>query len=237
MIQSRHGGERKNEAVKMLKVVVFDGGYGGEFFADRLQEDLPVLEIVRVIDWRHADEILKNPRRARRVTEIALKPYIGKADLIILANHLLTMTSLRYFRRKYRQQKFIGLNLKKPDSFIKRDVLVMTTTAVRRTINYCHFLLRVRRRTKTLCLDSWPSKIDDGELTEAEIRNTLEDFSKRRRFWPGEIVLGCAQLEDVKAEIKNVLGANLKIYDSYDEAVRGVCQVLRIRGGTGKKLS
>ncbi len=219
----------------MLKVVVFDGGYGGEFFADRLQEDLPVLEIIRVIDWRHADEILKNPRRARRVAERALRPYIDKADLIILANHLLTMTSLRYFRRKYKQQKFIGLKLKKPDSFIKRDVLIMTTTAVTRTIKYYNFLFRARRRTKTLCLDSWPNKIDDGELTEVEIRNTLEDFSKKRRFFPGEVVLGCAQFEDVKAEIKNVLGANLKIYDSYDEAVRGVCQMLKIRGGTGRK--
>lgn len=219
----------------MLKVVVFDGGYGGEFFADRLQEDLPVLEIIRVIDWRHADEILKNPRRARRVAERALRPYIDKADLIILANHLLAMTSLRYFRRKYKQQKFIGLKLKKPDSFIKRDVLIMTTTAVTRTIKYYNFLFRARRRTKTLCLDSWPNKIDDGELTEVEIRNTLEDFSKKRRFFPGEVVLGCAQFEDVKAEIKNVLGANLKIYDSYDETVRVVCQMLKIRGGTGRK--
>ena len=34
----------------MLKIVVFDGGYGGEFFADKLKEELPVVEIIRVID-------------------------------------------------------------------------------------------------------------------------------------------------------------------------------------------
>ncbi len=219
----------------MLKVVVFDGGYGGEFFADRLQEDLPVLEIIRVIDWRHADDLLKSPRRARRVAEEALRPYIGKVDLVILANHLLAMTSLRHFRRKYRQQKFVGLDLKRPDSFIKRDVLVMTTTAVARTIKYHNFLFRIRRRTKTLCLDSWPSKIDDGELLESEIRDTLTCFSKERKFCPEEVVLGCAQLEDIKTEIKNVLGANLRIYDSYDETVRNICRTLKIRGGTGRK--
>ena len=58
----------------MLKVVVFDGGYGGEFFADRLQDELPVIEIIRVIDWRNADKILKKPKAARKIAKNALRP-------------------------------------------------------------------------------------------------------------------------------------------------------------------
>ena len=39
----------------MLKVVVFDSGFGGELFADYFEEEMPVVEIVRVIDWRNAE--------------------------------------------------------------------------------------------------------------------------------------------------------------------------------------
>ena len=69
----------------MLKVVVFDNGYGGEFFADLLKEELPVIEIIRVIDWRHAKEIQESPRKARQLAKDALRPYIGRVDLIIFA--------------------------------------------------------------------------------------------------------------------------------------------------------
>ena len=38
----------------MLKIVVFDGGWGGELVADYLAEELQTIEIERVIDWKHA---------------------------------------------------------------------------------------------------------------------------------------------------------------------------------------
>ncbi len=219
----------------MLKVVVFDGGYGGEFFADRLEAELPVLEVIRVVDWRHADDLLKSKRRARRAARNALRPYIGKVDLIIFANHLLTLTSLKYFRRKYKNQKFIGFDLKTPDTFISRDVAILTTSAVARTFKYYKFLFNLPRRATTLRLDDWPARIDDGELNEPEISSKLRTLLIRRRFWPEEIVLACSQFEDIKPELKNIFGHNVKIYDSFDDCIRNVCKTLRIRGGTGRK--
>lgn len=220
---------------QMLKVVVFDGGYGGEFFADRLEAEIPILEIIRVIDWRNADQILLSSRSARKIAKTALRPYIGKVDLIIFANHLLTLTSLKYFQRKYKNQKFIGLPLKQPDSFAKRDVLILTTRAVAKTINYRNFILHIKRKTKTLTLDRWLAEIDDGELTEQEIRSTLETFLIHHDFNPEEIILACSQFSDIKSELKNILGHNLKIYDSVDDTIRKTCQTLHLRGGTGKK--
>lgn len=219
----------------MLKVVVFDGGYGGEFFADKLEEELPILEIIRVIDWRNADKILASPRKARKVAREALRPYIGKVDLIIFANHLLTITSLKYFRRKYQGQKFLGLGLKIPDTFVKRDVLVLTTRAVTKTVNYYNFLFQMKRKSRTLAIDSWPSEIDEGELTEIKIRDALEGFLVKESIEPKEVVLACSQFSDIKLELKHVLGGNLKIYDSFDDAIRKTCQALGIRGGVGRK--
>ena len=93
----------------MLKIVVLDSGFGGELFADKLKENLQVMEIIRVIDWRNADKYMHGKREARHAAEEALRPYIGRVDLIIIANFLLSITSLKYFRRKYKNQRFVGV--------------------------------------------------------------------------------------------------------------------------------
>ena len=219
----------------MLKIVVFDSGYGGEFFADRLEEELPVVEIIRVIDWRNADKIQSNPKEARKLAKTALRPYIGKVDLIVFANHLLTITSLKHFQRKYRDQVFLGLKLKYPEKPPRGTIFILTTKAVSKTINYHNYLFHLKSKNKTILLDSWPAKIDDGELTETEIAATL-NRSTKDNYRPKEIVLACAQFQDIKAELRNFYGHNLKIYDSFKDSLRDVCKTLKIRGINGRKI-
>lgn len=217
----------------MLKVVVFDSGYGGESFADLLEESVPILEVIRVIDWRNADKILSSAKTARKIAEAALRPYIGKVDLVIFANYLLTITSLKYFCHKYKNQKFIGLNLKKPDTFIKKDSIILATKAVARTITFKKFIFQLNRRIKTIPLDNWPDKIDDGELSETEIKNTLETFIPKD-FNLQEIFLACSQFSDIKNELRRVFSHNLKIYDGFNDAIRDTCKTLKIRGSLPK---
>ena len=221
----------------MLKVVVFDGGYGGEFFADRMEQEIPILEVIRVIDWRNADKYLKNPKAARRIAKIALRPYIGNVDLIIFANYLLTITSLKHFKRKYKEQKFVGMDLKLPDTFIPRDTIILATKSVARTINYYNYIRRIKRKTQTLTLDSWPGKIDDGELTYREIKTTLGQFTEKNNLKPKEIILACSQFDDIKQELIKLYGKNLRIYDAFEDTLRKTCKALNIRGGIGKKTT
>ena len=218
----------------MLKVVVFDGGYGGECFADKINQELPIIDVIRVIDWRNADGLLNSARSARRVAVNALRPYIGKVDLIVLANHLLTITSLKYLRRKYKNQKFIGFDLKMPDTFKKRDVAVLTTKAVARSFYYYNFLFKMKRRVKTLALDEWPIKIDDGELSINEVNDTLGQVLKNEENYK-EVILACSQFSDIKNELRDYFGNNVRLYDSDEDALRNLCKVLKIRGGIGKK--
>ena len=221
----------------MLKVVVFDSGYGGELFADYLQENLPVIQIIRVIDWRNSKKINTKYREARKITEIAIKPYIGRVDLIIFANHLLTITSLKYFKRKYQTQKFLGLDFEQPNYCNERDTIVLTTKAVARTINYHNYLFRLKCKTKTLVLDNWPAKIDSGELAASEIINTLQTFSNREQLYPKNVILACSHFNDLKPELRICFGGNLKIYDGFENTFRKICKALELRGGTGKKKS
>ena len=219
----------------MLKILIFDSGYGGEFFADWLGEEMPLVDIIRIIDWRNADKILKSPKEARKTVANAINPYIGKVDLIVFANHLLTTTSLEYFRRKYNNQKFIGLGLTKPDGSTRKNKLILTTKALARTIAYHKYLFRLKSKTKTLCLDQWPNLIDDGELTEEMITTTLSNFLSREKFHPDEIILACAQFQDIKPTLNKFFGRNIKIYDSYAATHRQICKILRIRGGIKKR--
>ncbi len=219
----------------MLKIVVFDGGYGGEFFADQLKSELPIVEIIRVINWRNADKLLNSPKDARKIAVDSLRPYIGKVDLIIFANYLLSVTSLGYFKRKYKNQQFLGLDLKEPDTFIKNDTLILSTKALSKTFKYRYFVLNLRRNVKTIILDSWPNKIDDGELTKDEIQNTINHCLIKANFHPKEIILTCSQFHDIKSELKELFGYNTRIYDGFDDALKKVHKTLGIRGGTGKK--
>lgn len=215
----------------MLKIVVFDSGYGGELFADRLEETFPLADIIRVIDWRNAEEYLKTPRKARREAEDALRPYIGRVDLIILANYFLTATSLKHFTKKYQNQKFLGLKLPEPDTFIKRPTAILTTKTMVRTINYYNYLFRLKRKTTTICLDHWLPQIDDGELTDATITREFARFCQKHRYHPEEIILACSHFNDLIPTLREKIGRNLKIHDGFDEAIRQTGKILKIRGG------
>lgn len=218
----------------MLRIVVFGGGHGGELFADYLEEALPVVEVIRVIDWQNAEAIRKKARTAREIAEAALKPHLGKVDLIILANHLLTLKSLKYFRRKYKDQRFLGLFLEVPKRKTKRDLLILTTRAVQRTMNYWLYVWRLGTRSKTLALDAWPAKIDEGSLTDIEIREAFET-AEIWRHQPRDVVLVCAQFGDIKPELRGYFKGRIKIYDGFEETLRQVCRMLKIRGGVGKR--
>lgn len=219
----------------MLKIAILDSGYGGEFFADRLESELPIVKTIRIIDWRHAEQYLTNYKTARELATEALRPYIGKVDLIILANHLLSLTSLKYFRRKYPQQSFLGLELKAPDTFVKRDIIMITTKAVTKTMGYHGFIFGLHRSIKTIALDSWPAKIDDGELSHAEIAEVLTKFLNSKKLHPQEVILGCSQFEDIKPNLKQFFGKRIRIYSSFDDTIREACKMLHIRGGVNKR--
>lgn len=217
----------------MLKIVVYDSGVGGEFFADRLEEELPVVEIIRVIDRQNSHFNYVSPRKARKSAERALHPYIGKVDLIVLANYSLATTSLSYFRDKYKRQKFVGFTLNLRRTLSKRPTLIITTRSITRNIGYLTFARRVRART--ICMDDWPILINDGELTYEDIHRDLCMNYRYNNFSPKQILLLCGQFSEFVPAFHKIYGHNVRIIDGFDDAIRDTFHALRIRGGTGKK--
>ncbi len=220
----------------MLKIVVLDSGFGGELFADKLRDQLDVVEVIRVIDWRNAEKYLYKKKDARAAAEEALRPYIGAVDLIVFANYFLTITSLNYFSRKYTNQKFIGIELAMPSTFIDRNTLVLTTSAVAKTINYHGYIAKLHRKNIiTMALDDWPAKIDDGELTQDDIEATLMDLIITKKFFPREIIIACSTFNDIIPNLRNIFKNKTKIHDSFSDLYCDACRTLHIRGGICKQ--
>ncbi len=214
----------------MLKIVVFDSGYGGELLADYLEDALPVIDIVRAINWREAEIIQHSSRLSRKLSEKFLQPYIGKVDLIVIANFFISATSLKYLQRKYKNQKFIGLNLNPKNLSKVKSTVTFTTKAMSKTISYFQYARQIK--TKTIVLDDWPILIDDGELGHGKIRRDLASVIKDK---PSQLFLACGQFVDLKVELKRLFGHNIKIVDNFDQVLHQTCQTLKIRGSLKKQ--
>lgn len=219
----------------MRKIVVFDSGCGGEAFADRLERELPVLEVIRAIDWRDAEKINHSARKARKAAEEVLLPYIGTVDLIIFANHLLSFASLKYFRHKYPEQAFLGLSLPKPVTKATRTpALVFTTTPVARTMEFQKYLYNLRRPTTVFYLDDWPELIDAGTFDKKIVQDTLSEYFGKDEL-PHEILLAHTHFSDVAHTIRRACGWRLVVSDGMADTIIEICRLLKIRGGTIKK--
>lgn len=94
----------------MLKIVVFDSGWGGELVANYLESELNVVEVVRLIDWHNAPYSGRSRDEICRLTEQNIVPYIGKVDAIILGGYA-TSLALDDLQQKYPEQQFIGMGI------------------------------------------------------------------------------------------------------------------------------
>lgn len=213
----------------MLKIAVFDCGFGGELFADHLENELPIVQVIRVIDRRSAGDCFRNWHDARKAAEKAIRPYLGKVDLIVIANYLLASTSLTYFRRKYKAQKFIGFSLYQKRIINKRPTLVITTKATTRSLTYVNFAHRIK--AKTVCFDTWPLLIDHGAMTDDKFRRDLNAaMSHISDFSPKQILLACGHFTELKPAFRSVFGHNVRIIDGYDDVMHDVYAALNLRG-------
>lgn len=216
----------------MHKIVVYDSGMGGEMFSDYLEEELPIFEVIRVIDWRHAEELSEKRFRARRIVEESLRPYIGKVDLIILANHYLSIIGLSYLRHKFPKQNFAGFELPKPHT--RRRSCILTTSSVSRTFTFRIYLRRLKRTSLTVILDDYPQRIDDDIIPKSELNTKIVQPSKRLKSTPPEFILACAHFSSLKKPLRELYEQNIAITDSYHIACKTICKILKIRGYSSK---
>lgn len=212
----------------MLKIAVFDSGWGGELFADYLEEQLPVAEIIRIIDWRSGVYEEKSVGEVQKCAEAAMKPYIGKVDVIMIASMAANLNAANFMRDKYPEQKFIGfpLTLELIKKQREAKVLALGTRALTEnpraeTAIARRKKLEVERRDLT----AWLRLIDDGEMEEEIVENEL------KRVHDFDIVtIECPYFMDLRAQIEKLCGWQTEVMDPFKAVLRELCAYLRLRG-------
>lgn len=94
----------------MLKIVVFDGGWGGKVVATYLAEELKIAEVECVMDYGARPYELMGSEEILALAEESLRPYIGKVDLIVLGGYMSSL-ALDALREKYPHQRFVGMGI------------------------------------------------------------------------------------------------------------------------------
>lgn len=220
----------------MLKVVVFDSGWGGELFANYLEDELPIIEVIREIDWRNASGYEETEAEARKLARAAVSKYIGRVDLIVLAGQRLSIVALDYLKKCFPEQKFIGFKLRRFEEIPKatsRKIIYLTTNLVRSSQHYIE-AKNDRRDIEFIEPEcrGWKQMIDDGELTDEIINRELGGLIASGA---DTIMIGCNHFVDTEASLEKIFGWRVQIIDDFELVLKDVCTALRLRGGDGTR--
>ena len=231
----------------MHKVLVFGDGWGGELFARRLKENLAVVEVERVIDWRHAPYGRKNWEEVARLTERAIRPYIDEVDSIILASYEATVAVIDQLRDKYPEQNFVGfeprmMELLPADSAQSktRRLMLAGSEAVRRSIGYKVERSRLSVRYEIVEVDSssWSELINRDELTAEALRTDLARQGITNLGYATEhrldaILLYSTELAEQRELMEEVLGWQIYVVSDFERMINEIAVVLGLKGIRG----
>lgn len=168
----------------MLKIVVFDGGVGGEIIADFLEKELGVMEIIRVIDWAHAPYEGKTLTEICQLADACLAKHMNKVDLIVLAGYTVTL-ALDYLKTRYAHQRIVGVGVNfyrvlKSGKYPDRITAVMSQNLI--DTPFCQEM-RQKLPCSTFAIpdsSGWEEQANAGDLCPAVLRNDLEAYFELR---------------------------------------------------------
>lgn len=207
----------------MLKIVVFDSGWGGELVADFLMRELTTVEVVRAIDWVGAPYCGKSVEEIYELVDLNLQRFIGNVDLIVLGGYAASL-ALGYLREKYPQQKFVGMSINydmvlRSRNFPGQVVLLMDRLTSESELRQ---ELRMALPYSTLIIPDctgWEELINENLMTEEILRRDLgSDFilttpgRRRQRAANDEL-----SFDDIATQ---VVVKKPEIFDSKEQALR-----------------
>lgn len=191
----------------MLKIVVFDGGWGGEVIADFLESELGVMEIIREIDWANAPYDGKAISEICHLTEKCLTKYFDKVDLIVLAGYATTMAS-DYLQQRHKHQKIVGVGVNfyrilKSGKYPDRVTAIMNQSLI--DTDFCNSLRQNLPYSTIAIPDSsgWEEQANVGDLSAKVLRTDLEAYFELRTpimFKPDKQDSNRSLLEIIRAE-------------------------------------
>lgn len=164
----------------MLRIVVFDGGWGGQIVADYLSSELATADVDTVIDWQCAPYEDKDPRLLLTRAKELISTEIGKADLIVLGGYVVSLL-IKDLRAAYPGQKFVGMGINfyrvLKTRCLPECVTIMGDDILQRSTVF----ERIRQNLPDSTLvfpdcSGWEHLIDIGEMSTDILRYELGDY-------------------------------------------------------------
>lgn len=199
----------------MLKIIVFDGGWGGEVVAQYLEQELKVAEVVRLIDWHGVPYEDKSEAEILQIAEENLQRYIGKVDLIVLAGYAVSLV-LPELQNRYPMQKFVGMGINYERILRARIYPERVAILAGKTVSESRWRQNLRENLvySTLILpdcSGWEALINEDLLTKEVLRSELAwDFviqrkaEKVRKKVTGKADKGLVKMAGEKDDVRNL---------------------------------
>ena len=197
---------------KKSKIIVFDTGSGGRFFAQKLQAALTnMAKVEPVIDSSHAPYGLRSQQEIIELTETALSPHLislsRRPDLTILACNTATVYAIDYLRLHYPDHLFVGFEpmIKTAAQRSKTHAIaVLATPATLRSLRYQKLKSHYASNLKVYepdCRD-WARLIDLGQFNFSALQHSLSPIMRQP---VDQIVLGCTHYLAIQNQIRQLL--------------------------------
>lgn len=197
----------------MPKVIVFDGGQGGEEVMKYIEDELPILEVKRVVGSEKI-EIKHTKYGMYAAIENELLPYIFKVDLIVLGGFLISQAT-EWLENKYPGQKFVAVkcDLGELSPAMMSNVMVLADDKFKKTWQY--------RRLKTSFKDynvmepqcaRW-RELTYGKMTlktNLQLKNELTKYKKDK---VDTIVIMNTYFTKIEENLFEVFGRQVWIVD------------------------
>lgn len=163
----------------MKRILVFDFGSGGEQVASYLEQELSVVEVVRLIDWSNPTCDNFFPAEIPRLAERLIHPYVGRFDLIVLGGYIAAL-ALPFLQREFPDQLFLGVSIDY-QKIIKyanrsRQVVTLASPALPESIwfdDYRHQIPGLELKTPNCT--GWEQLINDRKVSVDLLKADLMD--------------------------------------------------------------
>ena len=188
-----------------MKLGIFDSGIGGEAIAGSLATEFPLAQIITVNDREHLPYGNRTPEDITQLTDAAIQPLLREAcDVIVIACNSATAAALETLRKRYPDQRFVGLEpmIKPAAALTKKGVIgVCATPATLASSRYRELKKQYATDVTTLEPDcsSWAQMIEESDMNEDVIEETVD---RLREQGADVIVLACTHYHWIRAVIE-----------------------------------
>ncbi len=213
----------------MPKVIVFDGGQGGEEVAEYIERELPILEVKKVTG---SQEIGAKHTKygVCMAVENELLPYIFKVDLIVLGGFLVSQ-AVEFLKSRYPDQQFVAVkcDLRELSRAMMSNVMILADDKFKKTWQYRRLKVSFKNYNivEPRCAH-WQKLAGDEAVLGANLR-LRDELAKYRGGKVDTIVIMNTYFTRIETDLMEVFGRQVWIIDFKNKLMEDINEALGLK--------